>query len=80
MKKTISTIFCVMFLLFGMSVMAQGDIAKQIEEGKAVKVNKEQFLKMIYNFEKSPQEWVYEGKKPCIIDFYADWVITVVTT
>ena len=30
-------------------------------------------MKDIYNFEKSPQEWIYEGKKPCIIDFYADW-------
>lgn len=73
MKKTISTIVCMIFLLCGMSVMAQGDITKQIEEGKAVKVNKEQFLKYIYDFEKNPQEWVYEGKKPCIIDFYADW-------
>ena len=55
MKKTISTIVCMIFLLCGMSVMAQGDITKQIEEGKAVKVNKEQFLKYIYDFEKNPQ-------------------------
>ena len=59
--------------MFGLQAFAEGDIKKQIEDGKAVKVNKEQFIKYIYNFEKSPQEWVYEGKKPCIIDFYADW-------
>ncbi len=31
------------------------------------------FLKKIWNFEKSPQQWIYEGDKPCVIDFYADW-------
>ncbi len=73
MKKTVSTILCLMFLMLGLQAYAEGDIKKQIDEGKAVKVNKEQFMKYIYNFEKSPQEWIYEGKKPCIIDFYADW-------
>jgi thioredoxin len=33
----------------------------------------ETFLKKVWNFEKHPQEWVYEGKEPCVIDFYADW-------
>jgi len=31
------------------------------------------FLKKVWNFEKSPQQWVYEGNEPCVIDFYADW-------
>ncbi len=31
------------------------------------------FLKKVWNFEKNPQKWVYEGKEPCVIDFYADW-------
>ena len=25
------------------------------------------------NFEKNPEKWVFEGDKPCVIDFYADW-------
>ena len=25
------------------------------------------------NFEENPKAWVFEGDKPCIIDFYADW-------
>ncbi len=33
----------------------------------------EAFLEKVWNFEKNPQEWVYEGEVPCIIDFYADW-------
>ncbi|UBM61672.1 redoxin domain-containing protein [Candidatus Sulfidibacterium hydrothermale] len=31
------------------------------------------FIKKIWNFEKHPQQWVYEGDGPCVIDFYADW-------
>lgn len=33
----------------------------------------ETFLEKVWNFEKNPQEWVYEGELPCVIDFYADW-------
>jgi thioredoxin 1 len=31
------------------------------------------FLEKVWNFEKNPQEWIYEGDVPCVIDFYADW-------
>lgn len=35
-------------------------------------LTKETFLSKVFNFEKN-KEWKYEGEKPCIIDFYADW-------
>jgi thioredoxin len=35
-------------------------------------LTKETFLNKIFNFEKN-KEWKFEGEKPCIIDFYADW-------
>jgi thioredoxin len=31
------------------------------------------FLEKVWNFEENPQEWVYQGDVPCVIDFYADW-------
>jgi thioredoxin len=31
------------------------------------------FLEKVWNFEENPQEWIYEGQVPCVIDFYADW-------
>lgn len=40
---------------------------------KTIHLNKEMFLEKVTNFEKSPNEWKYEGDKPCIIDFYANW-------
>lgn len=32
----------------------------------------ETFKKKVFNF-KENKEWKFEGKLPCIIDFYADW-------
>jgi thioredoxin 1 len=35
-------------------------------------LTKETFLSKIFNYEIN-KEWKFEGKKPCVIDFYADW-------
>ncbi len=42
-------------------------------KGEVVVLTKADFLAKVYNYEKNPDQWVYEGDKPCIIDFYADW-------
>lgn len=33
----------------------------------------ETFKEKIWDFEANPQEFVYKGDTPCVIDFYADW-------
>ena len=35
-------------------------------------LTKETFLEKVFNFEKN-EEWTFEGKRPAVIDFYADW-------
>jgi thioredoxin len=35
-------------------------------------LTKESFLQKVFNYEQN-KEWKFEGKLPCIIDFYADW-------
>jgi len=35
-------------------------------------LNKETFTQKVFNFNVN-KEWKFEGNKPCIIDFYADW-------
>jgi thioredoxin 1 len=35
-------------------------------------LTKETFMNKVFNFEKN-KDWKFEGTKPCIIDFYADW-------
>ncbi|MCD8091748.1 MAG: thioredoxin domain-containing protein [Bacteroides sp.] len=41
-------------------------------EGNVIVMNKDMFLKDVFDYEKS-QEWKYKGDKPAIIDLYADW-------
>lgn len=41
--------------------------------GKPIMLTKAMFLDKVYDFEKTPDTWVYKDNKPCIIDFYADW-------
>lgn len=40
--------------------------------GEVVVMDKEMFLKDVFDYEKS-KEWNYKGNKPAIIDLYADW-------
>ena len=43
------------------------------DKGKVIMLTKENFKDLIWDYEKNPDNWVYEGDKPCMIDFYADW-------
>lgn len=42
-------------------------------EGAVSLITRDQFLKEVWNYRESPDEWKFLGKKPVIIDFYADW-------
>lgn len=35
-------------------------------------LTKETFKEKVFNYEAN-KEWSFEGDKPCLIDFYADW-------
>jgi thioredoxin len=42
-------------------------------EGNSMeKLNKETFKSKIFNYEKN-RDWHFEGTRPAIVDFYADW-------
>lgn len=40
---------------------------------KVIHLTKAEFLDKVYNFEKNPNDWKYEGDKPAIVDFFATW-------
>ena len=40
---------------------------------KINELTKQEFLSKVANYEASPDKWVYEGDKPCIVDFFATW-------
>jgi thioredoxin len=56
-----------------LSLIANCSSAQSTSGGEVIKLNKADFLVKVFNYEKQNEEWVYEGKKPCVIDFYADW-------
>lgn len=41
-------------------------------KGEVVQMDNAMFLKNVFDYSKG-SEWKYEGDKPAIIDFYADW-------
>ena len=63
-------------LLAGMLMIffiAAATIPASAGECEVVKINIAQFKAQIMDFEKNPKTWKYEGKLPCVVDFYADW-------
>ena len=59
----------VMTALFNSNV----EIAASDKDGQVITLTKGDFLKLVYDYEKSPQEMKYLGDTPAIVDFYADW-------
>ena len=49
-------------------VMVDGD-GGSVE---VIHLDKEQFKKLVFDYENN-KEWKYQGDKPAILDFYADW-------
>ncbi len=43
-----------------------------MEKTKIEHLTKQIFLEKVFNYETN-KEWKFEGKLPCLIDFYADW-------
>jgi len=84
MKKVLFSVIASSFLLFACSngtatAMDEKSAKKTMavsaagESGKTIMLTKEDFLEKVMNYEKNQTEWIYEGDKPALIDFYADW-------
>ena len=75
MKKYI-TVLTVFFTLVFSTCKADNPAGTGNKEittaGSVAQLTDADFKKLIFNYEAN-KEWKYEGKKPAIIDFYADW-------
>jgi thioredoxin len=40
---------------------------------KPIYLTTEEFREKVWDYEANPEEWVYNGDLPCVVDFYADW-------
>jgi thioredoxin len=68
----------VLSVLFAASACSSNDkgsptAGKEYQDGIVNQMNGAMFTKMIWDFNKNPDQWVFNGDRPCIIDFYADW-------
>jgi thioredoxin len=63
----------VMLWALPLMLCAVNGLYAQSNSGEVTVMNKADFLTKVYNYEKNDSAWVFEGKRPCIIDFYADW-------
>ena len=72
---SVKTVFATaMALLVGMTASAQDRSESKNETTmKAIELNAAEFRKQIYDYEKNPTAWKYEGDLPAVIDFYATW-------
>ncbi|MDH6312826.1 thioredoxin 1 [Parabacteroides sp. PFB2-10] len=74
--KNVKSLFFVVVLLISVSCTLSaktGDKQTEKATGEVIVLNKADFIAKVFNFEKNADSWKYEGDKPCIIDFYADW-------
>lgn len=55
------------------SVKSVGDDQPASGTAKPELLTKETFKEKVMNYDENPQQWVFEGDKPAIVDFYADW-------
>ena len=64
------------FSLIFLALLFVGVAKLSAQDGDAIKpehLTVETFKSKIYDYEKNPEEWVFEGDKPALVDFYADW-------
>ena len=40
---------------------------------KPVYLTAQTFREKVWDYQANPEEWVYNGELPCVVDFYADW-------
>ena len=67
MKKSI--LFAMILMVTTVSACAQ----EKKDESKVKQLTYNEFQKKVWNFEDNPNTFIYKGKLPAVIDFYADW-------
>ncbi|MFA6769893.1 MAG: thioredoxin [Bacteroidales bacterium] len=49
------------------------DETKKANKTYTISLTKEEFLNKVVDYKGNPNEWLYIGDKPAIIDFWAEW-------
>ena len=70
MRKLLFTALALLAFTAGSQAQTNNKNTKNM---KTTAMTKADFLKKVADYEKNPEEWIYLGDKPAIIDFYASW-------
>ena len=73
--KTMKRVLTMLVLALTGSLMLQANNPtdqKPAVTSKTIHLTKAEFKKRVLDYDKN-KDWVYQGDKPAIIDFYADW-------
>ena len=71
MRKILAITF-VILSSFAVAFASDGTNQKTTS-GEVIPMDKAMFIKEVFDYTTNSEVWKYEGKKPAIIDFYADW-------
>ncbi len=55
------------------NVIGASTFEKEIKDSKVIQMDKNLYKKVIFDFDKKGKKFAYNGKRPVVIDFYADW-------
>ncbi len=89
MKKLVFSILCLSLMFISCQAQAdkmqnedqtstaQASVDSKINpenqvSGTPMQINTEEFIKLVHDFKSNPG-WKFNGNKPCVVDFYADW-------
>jgi thioredoxin 1 len=66
-----------MFIAFASVIVSSAGCSKESsskskDESGTVHLTAQTFKEKVFNYENN-KKWKFEGDKPCIVDFYADW-------
>ena len=67
MKKNI------LIVLMLLAATCCGNAQNKAQDSPVRPLTYKEFIKKIWDFEKNPDTFIYKGKLPAVIDFYADW-------
>jgi len=72
MKKVFLSIFLVVALGCNETAKSAGEESKDANKSQVEYLTKATFLTKVFNYEQN-KEWKFAGKRPAIIEFYAEW-------
>lgn len=54
-------------------IIAWAAIGQLASAQNIVTITEKEFIEKVWDYRNNPEQFIYKGTTPCIVDFYADW-------